>query len=92
VPEQELDLLQFAARFVTRAHVRRRSWDATPALAHAEQARLTTPQITSGLKPCEVIRPALLIARKIGPAVIFASDIQAHRAVSIQDGPGTVLT
>jgi hypothetical protein len=26
-----------------------------------------------GLKPCAAIRPALLIARKIGPFVIFAS-------------------
>ena len=28
-----------------------------------------TDQITFGLKPFEAIRPALLIARKIGPAV-----------------------
>jgi hypothetical protein len=36
--------------------------------------------------------PALLIARKIAPEVMFASEIQARSADSIQSGTGTVLT
>lgn len=44
-------------------------WGATPGRPHWEQAVVTTDQITFGLNPCAAARPALLIARKIGPAV-----------------------
>ena len=41
------------------------------------------------LNPCVPIRLALLIARKMGPEVMFASASQVRSAPAIQDGTGT---
>ena len=49
-------------------------------------------QMTLGLKPQALIRHALLIARKIGPFVIFAAAIHLSGAAAIQDGSGTART
>lgn len=77
--KQELDLLQLATTFVALSSAR-----------PTEVVRCHIGKITGlarllynapdnlGLNPSGAIRPALLIARKIGPSMIFASVIQAR--------------
>ena len=93
MPEQELDLLQFATTLVAQpgagpAKVRRRDVAEIAGLARL----FYDASYDFRTKPCVAIRPALLIARKIGPSLIFASTIQVRNAVAIQNGTGTVRT
>lgn len=74
VREQELNLLEFSSSQVAEsctcaAQIVRCKF----ARLHVDEARLTTSQMTFGVKPCGGMRPALLIARKIG-LVIEAAD------------------
>ena len=68
MPEQGLDLLQLATALMTQVSAR-----GTEVVRH---------HIAEGMKPCKAIRTALLIARKIGRSVIFASalhfEVQLH--------------
>ena len=73
VAEGELDLLYFAARVMTQAGA-----SAQIVGRDTGQTALTAggghpDQITLGLNPFEAIRLAMLIARKIGPAVTAAA-------------------
>jgi len=93
VPEQELDLLQFAATLVTQTGARATEVMRCDISKVAGRAGLlhNAPD-DLGTETARAIRPALLIAREIWPLVIFASAIQVCSAAAIQYGTGTVLT
>ena len=92
MPEQELDLLQFVATLMTQTGARAEvMWSHVSEIAVLARLLHNTPD-DFGTEPMRAIRPDLLIARKIGPSVIFASVIQFSRATTIQYGTGTVRT
>jgi hypothetical protein len=94
VAEQELDLVQFAARQVAQtrtgsSQIVRRQFIAMPARAAAAR---TTSHSTLADMPSPHTRPDLLIARKTGPLVIATDAVHASTAVFTHVGIGTVRT
>jgi hypothetical protein len=93
VAEQELDLIQFAAREMTEtAHVRLRSWGASLSMQARAAAARTTSHSTFGDMPSPQIRPALLIARNTAPCVMAAATVHASTCLFTHVGMGTVRT
>jgi hypothetical protein len=81
MPEQELDLFEFATGEMTEAaYVRRRSCGASLSMSATRAACFTIFQITFGVMPSPQIVPALLIDRKIRPSVIRLAEVQFSSA------------
>src|SRR5580700_5339868 len=93
MPEQKLDLLQFASgQMAQGAPLRRRSWGARFAIPARRAAPFTTCQMALGVMCSPQIAPVLLTARKIKLVVIPAARVQLSTVHFTQFGIGTVRT
>jgi hypothetical protein len=80
VPEEELDLVQFAAgEWHSRAQVRRRSCGARLLMSAAAAAFRTTSHRTFAVIPFPQRQPTSLMARNTVPSVMLSTAVHASR-------------